>query len=83
MPMTGQETLPPALPRRWPEISSAMHVPWRTAEIIGISDGQMRRWRERYEEVVLPGSSLDGGASRAKQFRGRGSSDWGLGRIGG
>jgi transposase len=23
---------------------------WRTAEIIGISDRQMRRWRERYEE---------------------------------
>jgi Helix-turn-helix domain len=23
---------------------------WRAAEIIGISDRQMRRWRERYEE---------------------------------
>ena len=23
---------------------------WQAAEIIGISDRQMRRWRERYEE---------------------------------
>ena len=25
---------------------------WQAAEIIGISDRQMRRWRERYEEFL-------------------------------
>src|ERR1700723_4639276 len=28
---------------------------WRAAEIIGISDRQMRRWRERYEEFGVRG----------------------------
>jgi transposase len=28
---------------------------WQAAEIIGISDRQMRRWRERYEEFGLRG----------------------------
>ncbi len=28
---------------------------WQAAEIIGISDRQMRRWRERDEEFVVPG----------------------------
>src|ERR1700727_585670 len=28
---------------------------WRAAEIIGISDRQMRRWRERYEEFGFRG----------------------------
>jgi hypothetical protein len=28
---------------------------WQTAEIIGISDRQMRRWRERYEEFGYDG----------------------------
>ena len=29
---------------------------WQAAEIIGISDRQMRRWRERYEEFGVRGS---------------------------
>jgi transposase-like protein len=33
---------------------------WQAAEIIGISDRQMRRWRERYEEF-----GYDGTVSRA------------------
>ena len=28
---------------------------WQAAEIIGISDRQMRRWRERYEEFGFRG----------------------------
>ena len=28
---------------------------WQAAEIIGISDRQMRRWRERYEELGYDG----------------------------
>jgi transposase len=28
---------------------------WQAAEIIGISDRQMRRWRERYEEFGYDG----------------------------
>jgi transposase len=28
---------------------------WQAAEIIGISAGQMRRWRERYEEFRFRG----------------------------
>ena len=28
---------------------------WQAAEIIGISDRQMRRWRERYEEFGIRG----------------------------
>lgn len=28
---------------------------WQAAEIIGISDRQMRRWRERYEEFGVRG----------------------------
>src|SRR6516164_7006192 len=28
----------------------AKKITWQAAEIIGISDRQMRRWRERYEE---------------------------------
>src|SRR6202171_6304732 len=28
---------------------------WQAAEIIGISDRQMRRWRERYEEIGVRG----------------------------
>src|ERR1700745_4468443 len=28
---------------------------WQAAEIIGISDRQMRRWRERYEEYGYDG----------------------------
>jgi transposase len=28
---------------------------WQAAEIIGVSDRQMRRWRERYEEFGYAG----------------------------
>jgi transposase len=28
---------------------------WQAAELIGISDRQMRRWRKRYEEEGCPG----------------------------
>jgi hypothetical protein len=28
---------------------------WQAAEIIGISDRQMRRWRERYEQYGFDG----------------------------
>jgi len=34
---------------------------WQAAEIIGISDRQMRRWQERYEEFGFRGL-FDGGA---------------------
>jgi hypothetical protein len=33
---------------------------WQAAEIIGISDRQMRRWRERYEKCGF-GACLTGG----------------------
>jgi hypothetical protein len=37
---------------------------WQAAEIIGISDRQMRRWRERYEEFGFRGLLTGGGGSR-------------------
>jgi len=36
---------------------------WQAAEIIGISDRHMRRWRERYEEFGYDGCSIDDGGS--------------------
>jgi hypothetical protein len=36
---------------------------WQAAEIIGICDRQMRRWRERYEEFGYDGLSTAGWAS--------------------
>jgi hypothetical protein len=36
---------------------------WQAAEIIGISDRQMRRWRERLEEFGYEGLLTDGGDS--------------------
>ena len=36
---------------------------WQAAEIIGISDRHMRRWRERYEEFGYDGCSIDGAGS--------------------
>ena len=39
---------------------------WQAAEIIGISDRHMRRWRERYEELAFAGS-LTGSAARLPQ----------------
>ena len=37
---------------------------WQAAEIIGISDRHMRRWRERYEESAMTGCSIGGGGNR-------------------
>ena len=39
---------------------------WQAAEIIGISDRQMRRWRERYEEFGFRGCLTGGGRSRRR-----------------
>src|ERR1700722_18320772 len=41
---------------------------WQAAEIIGISDRQMRRWRERYEEQGYDGL-IDGRRGRPSQKR--------------
>ena len=37
---------------------------WQAAEIIGISDRQMRRWRERYEQFGFRGLLTGGAGSR-------------------
>ena len=37
---------------------------WQAAEIIGISDRQMRRWRERYEEFGFRDCLTGGGENR-------------------
>jgi hypothetical protein len=39
---------------------------WQAAEIIGISDRHMRRWRERYEEFGDDGSQKIGWTSASK-----------------
>ena len=39
---------------------------WQAAEIIGISDRQMRRWRERYEELGSAGCLTGGEGSRRR-----------------
>ena len=39
---------------------------WQAAEIIGISDRSMRRWRERYEEHGFEGCWTGGAVGRAK-----------------
>ena len=36
---------------------------WQAAEIIGLSDRSMRRWRERYESSVMTDCSTGGRAS--------------------
>jgi hypothetical protein len=36
---------------------------WQAAEILGISDRHMRRWRERYEEFGFRGCLTGGAAS--------------------
>ena len=36
---------------------------WQTAEILGISDRQMRRWKERYKEEGYDGFHLAGTAA--------------------
>ena len=43
---------------------------WQAAEIIGISDRQMRRWRERYEEFGYDGLfDRRRGSPSPKRFR--------------
>jgi len=37
---------------------------WQAAEIIGISDRQMRRWHERYAEFGFRGCLTGGGGNR-------------------
>ena len=45
---------------------------WQAAEIIGISDRQMRRWRSRYEQY-----GYDGLFDRRRESRVRGGYPWG------
>jgi hypothetical protein len=46
---------------------------WQAAEIIGISDRQMRRWRERYEEFWFRGLfDRRRGKPSPKRVKGRG-----------
>jgi len=39
---------------------------WEAAEIIGVSDQMMRRWRERYQEVATTGSMIAGSGGRVR-----------------
>jgi hypothetical protein len=42
---------------------------WQAAEIIGISDRQMRRWHERYEEFVATTGLFDRRRGKPSQKR--------------
>ena len=43
---------------------------WQAAEILGISDRHMRRWRERYEEVARTGEGGNGASSTYREKNG-------------
>ena len=39
---------------------------WEAAEIIGVTDRTMRRWRQQYRETVIPGYGIGASVGRAR-----------------